>query len=383
MSGYIFNLDSPDALRGACVSGCFGTRIRAQTRDVWHNAYEATFADYCSMRPGEHVYFFSERRLYGIGELTPIDGGPAFLNFPGASSPRPAVPTTTLIPNTAGPAGIDSIRWICLFRPSPFWFRNGVDMDDALSSRPSAFRMLRAFWRRSFIKIDDAEDGALGDAIRLANRAAIEGRDPAAVFDDDSAASHQRIQLVLTPEHRLGADDIWRPVTSAGRIRHEMALEAGLVQQLTKRDDRTVAVFGDWDFIAHQVFASPAKPPDYGDWMDIFGYRRLRGFETIGDFCVAELKSGIASANDVEQLMKYVDWLAASYAFGDYSRVRAWLVASAFEPATDDAIRDHAQRAQTVGRRPARTVRWGLRGEFARVRYEPDEAAGLIRFHLV
>ena len=36
-------------------------------------------------------------------------------------------------------------------------------MDDVLASNPSQFRMLRAFWKLSFIKIDDDENQALID----------------------------------------------------------------------------------------------------------------------------------------------------------------------------------------------------------------------------
>lgn len=38
-------------------------------------------------------------------------------------------------------------------------------MDDALNSNPSAFRMLRAMWKVSFIKIDDEENRALFDIL--------------------------------------------------------------------------------------------------------------------------------------------------------------------------------------------------------------------------
>lgn len=46
-------------------------------------------------------------------------------------------------------------------------FAEGVDMDEVLSYRPSAFRMLRAFQNVTFIKIDDEENRALKECIYL------------------------------------------------------------------------------------------------------------------------------------------------------------------------------------------------------------------------
>ena len=54
-------------------------------------------------------------------------------------------------------------------------------MDDALSSNPSAFKMLRAMWKVSFIKIDDVENKALIDIILKRNEERLETRQ--GVFD--------------------------------------------------------------------------------------------------------------------------------------------------------------------------------------------------------
>ncbi|WP_400246667.1 hypothetical protein AB3U99_07445 [Niallia sp. JL1B1071] len=42
-------------------------------------------------------------------------------------------------------------------------------MDDVLASNPDKFRILRAFWKVSFIKIDDEENKALRDIILKRN----------------------------------------------------------------------------------------------------------------------------------------------------------------------------------------------------------------------
>jgi hypothetical protein len=52
-------------------------------------------------------------------------------------------------------------RLVCFFRASPMFFTGGIDMDDCLAYKPESFRMLRALWKLSFVKIDDEENKAL------------------------------------------------------------------------------------------------------------------------------------------------------------------------------------------------------------------------------
>lgn len=58
-------------------------------------------------------------------------------------------------------AGVKTHPYLCLFKASPFFFKNGVDMDDALMSNPDAFRKLRFFHKRFFIQLDDIENASL------------------------------------------------------------------------------------------------------------------------------------------------------------------------------------------------------------------------------
>ena len=55
-----------------------------------------------------------------------------------------------------------------------------------------------------------------------------------------------------------------------GDIKHEMAIEAAILHKLSN-DSETL--FGKWDYISHQVPASPFKPVDYMDRIDIFAYK--------------------------------------------------------------------------------------------------------------
>ena len=49
-----------------------------------------------------------------------------------------------------------------------------------------------------------------------------------------------------------------------------MAIEAGLIHQLSIKDPQTCEIFGTWDYLSHQFIASPFKPIDYMDKMDLF-----------------------------------------------------------------------------------------------------------------
>ena len=84
-------------------------------------------------------------------------------------------------------------------------------------------------------------------------------------------------------------------------LKHEMALEASLCEILLC-DDRHP--FGKWDYISHQVAASPLKPIDYMDKMDIFGYRYIPGYDVKSKYLIAELNKDSASTDIVEQIMK-------------------------------------------------------------------------------
>ena len=71
-----------------------------------------------------------------------------------------------------------------------------------------------------------------------------------------------------------------------------MALEAAVVDTLATNKN---TVLGEWDYISHQVIASPFKPIDYMDKIDVFGYRYIKGYKTKSKFLIIELKKDNAS----------------------------------------------------------------------------------------
>jgi hypothetical protein len=119
----------------------------------------------------------------------------------------------------------------------------------------------------------------------------------------------------------------------------------------------------------NQVGASPFKPPDWIDKIDIFGYRQQQFAKgllpTITRFKIIEVKKDTneevaetAPANPIDQTMKYVDWIAHTRAGGDYSLVRAYLVTKGFSQ--DDMVHseESSRRNYVLPRRPYTSNKW-------------------------
>lgn len=257
-------------------------------------------------------------------------------------------------------------------------------MDDVLSSNPAAFKMLRAFWKLSFIKFDDDENQAFRDILLKRNQGYL--TDPSAddgVFAFDPAY-HKR--LATWPSAGVyplnaGMAQIMASCAEGDTLRHEMALEAGMLHQLSVKDTATYSVFGEWDYLSHQVVASPFKPVDYMDKMDLFGYAYIPDFRpTKFRFLVGEVKKDGAGREDVDQLLKYVDWVRDEYCFGDYAMIRAFLVAYDFDAEVIQHKRMVGLRKYTVGVRPAQSLEWN---DLRLVKYRFNEPAERLDFQLI
>lgn len=380
MAGYIFNLDSIEALQMYVTNGVYSTKL-STPKGIWRAHHEATFADYATMKAGDNVYFFINRKIYGIGRLVELVGQDCkFSNYPGACHPTPYqyTPNNNLLWDE-GPYSIDQ-RWLCVFEPDPHFFVNGIDMDDVLASNPKAFKMLRAFWKVSFIKFDDEENQAFRDVLLKFNEAALrKGQAGEDFFDNNCADNHRKlIRRIASDNYRLEIAPFLETCNEKGYLRHEMAIEAGLLFQLAYRDPATLQVFGTWDYLSHQVIASPFKPIDYMDKMDVFGYRYLPGHRpTKSKYFLAELKKDRALPEDVEQVLKYVDWVKDEYCHNDYSMIEAYLVAYRFGNDVIEYKNQRAKRQYTIGRRPAQSLTWS---NLKFIEYSYNQALQLIEF---
>lgn len=351
MAGYIMTLDSLDSLKACIKNGTYSTNL-SEPNGKWRTHHEGTFADFLSMRSGDNIYFFIKRKIYGIGTITDIKSDCKFLNYIGADEPMAYSNKDYIDRNPILENATEKNRCFCIFKPTPYFFGKGVDMDDALNSNPTAFKMLRAMWKVSFIKVDDIENQALMDIILKRNEQQIVlGRD-AFVVDK---GIQEKIEGRLTDAYRLTSRKILESCAEGKIIKHEMAIEAALCELLI-HENKTL--FGRWDYVSHQVVASPFKAIDYMDKMDIFGYRFIPGYKTKSKYLVIEIKKDIANTDVLEQIMKYVDWIQSEYAYGDYSMIEAYVVAVGFLNEVIERKKEECIRYFTKGYRPAMPCVW-------------------------
>lgn len=375
MAGYIFNLNKEDSLVSCVENGIYSTNLTAPKNNLWGRQHEGTFADYMSMKERDNVYFFIDRKIYGIGELKNINLDCKYQNYPNAL--LPSIKSFKEVKDSILFGNIDeniNNRIVCLFKPSPNFFKNGIDMDDILSSKPRSFRMLRAFWKLSFVKIDDEENKALKDIILKRNEDFINNKNECYTF---SEKKHEKIEKKLNENYILSSKDLLKSCFKNSSIRHEMAIECSIIDSISSQSK---SIFGEWDYVSHQVIASPFKPIDYMDKMDIFGYRYIAGFDTISKYLLIEIKRDKATIESIDQIMKYVDWINQEYSFGDYSMIEAFLVAYDFPEYIIEYRNRTCMRNFTKGRRPTVSETWT---NVKLVKYRYDSANGSLDFELV
>lgn len=346
-------------------TGVYSTRltppsfVKSWNKNMWSIHHLATFGDYVSMKPGDNIYFFIDRKIYGIGTLKDIEGDCKFKNYKLSNIPDnhsySSIEKNMLYKKDENP----NYRWICTFEPSPHFYKIGVDMDEALLSSPNSFRMLRAFWGRSFIKIDDEENKALKDIILKKNENYINYTNNNNIFNYTSLL-HRLLKKKLGTsknDYQLNPLEIVNQTIDSEKVRYEMSLEVYLLHKLNKIN-KEPCILGKWDYLSHQVIASPHKPIDYMDKIDIFGYKYLNNHNTITRYLVTEVKAGIATSEDIDQLMKYVDWISQEYAHGDYSMIEANLVAFEFSENVIQHSIKVGKRQFIKGSRPAIPTQW-------------------------
>jgi len=381
MAGYLFLIGGDtdeqayENLKHCIQTGVYSTYIKPPKEKNWRPEVASTFADYLGMRAGDNVYFFSKRKVYGVGTLVDIDNACKYKNFPDASEAMvynyEDIKEDLLYDTDTGS---QHNRWLCVFKPYPAFFKTGVDMDELLQSAPEKIRIIRTMQGVSFIKMDDEENKAIRDFIVYKNKDSINDETMHFPVIDDV---HHRIKRKLSQKYSLKASDVMdQRATPTGILDHEMALECGVLELLMD-DDSTNEVLGNWKYVSHQVIASPFKPLAYVSKMDIFGYRHISGLpvgydSSVSDYMVIELKARKATADCVEQLLRYVEWIKQEYAYGDYSRIKAFLIAKSYDQTAIDAQKTSAVRYYTQGGRSPKTATWA---ELRFIKYRYDKAS--------
>lgn len=367
MAGYIFALNNIEALSRMIENGVYSTNlsepkyIKSQNKHQWGSHHEATFGDYFSMKEGDNVYFFIKRKIYGVGELISIDNESAILNYPEALNPSlkeyKDISNYILYDNNNS---IDN-RLICIFKPSPYFFKQGIDMDDALLSNPDSFRMLRAFWKLSFVKVDDKENIALRNIIIKRNKRFLNELNNNKHIFPYKTKKVNLIKDKADESYKISDAEIINSASDVDDkeyLRHEMAIESSLIYNLTRKSKSTNDIFGEWDYISHQVIASPFKAIDYMDKMDVFGYKYIPEFNIISDYLIIEIKKDSATIETVDQVIKYVDWVNQEYTHKDYSMINAYIVAYDIPQDVIEYTEEIAIRNFTKGTRPTISEVW-------------------------
>jgi len=366
MSGYIFALDNVDTLRLYAENGVYATKI-SRPDHYWNANHLYTLGDYLTMRPGDLVFFFIKRKIYGVGRLVRVpesdSAGAAICNYPQSYMPGCDRTQTELLwdehDNFDRP-------WLCLFEPFPYFFKDGLDMDEVLDADVrGVVQALRVFERVSFVQMRDDEANLLYDL--FVRRC---GEPSAEHFEDGHASSHEDIrQRLATASHdyAINARQLIRGyIQPSGEARSEAALETWLIDEIGRKDSSVGDILGNWAFVTHQVPASPHKPTQYMDRIDVLGWETRQLAEsarpTINRFKVVEVKkdslAGQYGEGTIAQLMKYVDWITAHEAGGDYGMVDAYLIARDFSEDTIQYCMEKAKREFVFQRRPFVSRTW-------------------------
>ncbi|MCT8977897.1 hypothetical protein N4T77_14955 [Clostridium sp. CX1] len=95
MAGYIMSLKKPKSkkisitqpLEECIKKGVYSTKLSKPENNIWKIHHEATIADYATMKEGDNIYFFINRKIYGIGRLKNIENDCKFSNYLDSSKP--------------------------------------------------------------------------------------------------------------------------------------------------------------------------------------------------------------------------------------------------------------------------------------------------------
>lgn len=274
LAGVIINLSGPEPRERYCTSGAYSYKQRrpAAGRRGW-GQYEKALADYLALGDGDLVFFFENRRIYGTGRIVRLPGTEraTLCNYPRSwdlwKDPEPMF----LWDNEPEDDLVDH-PFVVFFTPDPAWYTQGIDMDEALESDAHGYvRSLPFFSGVSFARIDAFEAAHLASLIRKANTAGDS-------YPDKHKEVHRRATRVLANHAKvfnIDVDALVQQYSEDQLLRHETLLEAWLIDAFRNRWELVRPIMGGRSqptFVARQVPASPFKPPEYIDRIDLLAY---------------------------------------------------------------------------------------------------------------
>lgn len=361
MAGYIFSLSSgeyknhPEKLRNEIFDkGVFSSKFKKGKSGYNNSTIEKTMADYITMSEGDDVYFLSNRKIYGVGKITKVICccDCKMLNFPDALLNKSFKVKDIKGAELYKDKNILSYRFLFTFEGNPCFFEKGIDMDDILSYKPNSFKMLRVFSKLSFIKIDPEENVALKELLYLKsqeeyNKYISENKvvPNKTTIKKNINKVNPRLQnkylinpnLILLNKYKLCMDNRNCEKSFIKKI-NETEIEVTILYDMCRKENSDLSnIIGTWDYVSRQVVASPHKPTEYIDKMDIFAMKMLdKNTNITCKYLVIEVKKDVADIETVKQVMKYVDFVAKEYAYGDYNMIEAAIIANSFKFKNDD-----------------------------------------------
>ncbi|MDQ3690057.1 MAG: hypothetical protein M3406_08500 [Chloroflexota bacterium] len=322
----------------------------------------------------------------------------AFLNFPRSDEPNPPEPADDSA--AIGPDADDEwrrIRLVVPFVPDPCYFAEGIDMDEVLAA-PGAEAAwgLRFFHQVSFKQLGEAETRLLTQVFE--RRFGNDGR-PQEELVVEPATHQPALDVSLHKPFSVSEMIRARPEAylTGARVRYEELLHGLLIEELGRPPgtDRLLSDAARLD-VFHELAASPPKPPQWADAIDVMGTSSFPGGGSSGSlptsihYQLLEAKrddlAGDESVYDrrISQLMKYVDFIAHNYAGGNYAAVDAAYVAADFSPSILSRHREAldydagvSSRSYVLNpREDSPTRRWSA---IKLLRYRWDGGAGELR----
>lgn len=352
MAGFIFTIKDDEKLlnlTNCFLYGRYSTKFNKEPAST--APFCGTLADYCTMNEGDNIYFFHDRKIYGIGVLKKVGIDCKIKNYLDSCKiiHKYIKLDKDYILNEK--EDLDNYHWICFFEPSPHFYKDGLDMDDILSYKPETIKGLRTMWKKSFIKIDDEENDTIKELLYLRNY-------NKSSFFTFNKSRQSEIESRITDEYKISMKDVLQEYKKEDKITIESALEGGILECLANK--KHPEILGERNYINHQICASPFKPIDYMDRIDIFAYnsKTVCGTRIVTKYLVIELKADEADNDSVTQILKYVDFISKNYAYGDYSLIEAKIIAYDFSKVDIAKAKEISKREYLISSHPVVSRFW-------------------------
>lgn len=108
-----------------------------------------------------------------------------------------------------------------------------------------------------------------------------------------SDKKHQELVKKDLSDHALDLNKALRDEENRNLVISEMFIESAVLQAISRDMCSTL---GHWDYVTHQLIASPFKPLSYIDKIDIYGYRYSQHYQDapnlVVKYLIVELKKG-------------------------------------------------------------------------------------------